>query len=123
MTVSPVTGAATCPGCGFVRALVDAETVPDRVSGAVAAVVELIGGAGDLAGRRPAPARWSVLEYGGHLRDVLLSLRERTLLAAIEEHPTGTPIHRDERVDLGFYHLDTRGEVCAELTLACGLYL
>jgi S-DNA-T family DNA segregation ATPase FtsK/SpoIIIE len=94
-----------------------------RVSAAVDGFVRVIADAGDRAGERPAPARWSVLEYGAHLRDVLLSLRERTLLACIEDHPTGSPIHRDERVDLGFYRLDAPRDVGNELDVAGRLFL
>ena len=80
----------------------------------------LLAGDPAVVAARPEPARWSALEYGAHLRDVLISLRERTLTASIEDHPTGAPIHRDERVDLGFYSLDDPATVAAELRAAAG---
>ncbi len=115
--------ARACGQCGFVRSEVGVADVAARVGSAVDGFVRVVTDAGARAEQRPSPTRWSVLEYGAHLRDVLLSLRERTLLASIEDHPTGTPIHRDERVDLGFYRLDSARDVCDELTGASRLYL
>lgn len=123
MANNPAESTRACEGCGFVRSEVGVDDVAARVQAAVDAFVRVVTDAGARAGERPTPTRWSVLEYGSHLRDVLVSLRERTLLAAIEDHPTGSPIHRDERVDLGFYRLDTPRDVCDELAAASRLYL
>jgi len=78
--------------------------------------------AGARVGVRPSPERWSILEYGGHLRDVLLSIRERVILASVVDVPTGTPIYRDERIDLGFYAEDTMQEVANELEVSTLLF-
>jgi hypothetical protein len=40
----------------------------------------------------------ALLEYAGHVRDILFVQRERVLLALVEEVPTFVPMHRDERV-------------------------
>lgn len=48
---------------------------------------------------RPAPNVWSQLEYGCHLRDVLLVQRERVLGARRASGAPCTPMGRDERVE------------------------
>jgi hypothetical protein len=72
---------------------------------------------------RPIPERWSILEYAAHTRDVLISIRERFVLASIVDGHIGTPIFRDERVDLGFYKLDTPEEVAEELQASSRLFV
>ena len=96
--------------------------VTERIGRAVSSFVEVMKEAGAKAAVRPIPARWTILEYGGHLRDVLLSIRERVILASIVDVPTGTPIYRDERIDLGFYAEDTVKEVTSELEMAALLF-
>ncbi|MGH9020034.1 MAG: DinB family protein [Acidimicrobiales bacterium] len=113
---------APCEVCGFVRRDVGGD-VSARVRAAVDGLVRVLRDNADVATRRPSPERWSALEYGAHVRDVLISLRERTLTASIEDRPTGQPIHRDERVDLGFYALDTVPDVARELADAASLLL
>ena len=49
--------------------------------------------------RVPTPTTWSPLEYGCHLRDVLLVQRERVLLARRTDRPEPEPMGRDERVE------------------------
>lgn len=115
--------ATACEVCGFEWAEVGAAEVPERVHAAVEAVVRVVRGAGSEAARRPSPERWSILEYAGHLRDVLLVQRERIITASILDTPTGLAMYRDDRVDLGFYRLDTPEEVAAELAVAAGLFV
>jgi hypothetical protein len=96
--------------------------VTERIGRAVSSFVEVMKVAGAKVAVRPLPERWTILEYGGHLRDVLLSIRERVILASIVDVPTGTPIYRDERIDLGFYAEDTAKEVMSELEMAALLF-
>lgn len=110
-----------CDGCGFVW---DGVNLKDAVSGISDTVTDFVGvieEAGEMATVRPAADRWSIVEYAGHLRDVFISLRERTILASIVDEPTGTPIHRDERVNLGFYSLDSLDDAADELGFAAGV--
>jgi hypothetical protein len=93
------------------------------MSTCVEAFVGVIDRAGVDVGTRPEPKRWSILEYGGHLRDVLLSIRERVVLASILDVPVGTPIFRDERVEIGFYAQDAASDVAVELQVATYLFL
>ena len=72
---------------------------------------------------RPAPDRWSILQYGGHMRDVFMSIRERIVRASIEDDSVGSPIYRDERVDLGFYKFDEPEDVAIELGAMSRLFV
>jgi hypothetical protein len=112
-----------CEQCGFRWSAVTAGEVPGRLRFATDAFVDVIELAGARANVRPSLERWSILEYGAHLRDVFISIRERVITASIEDEPTGAPIHRDERVSLGFYRLDTAADVASELRAASTLFI
>ncbi|HZA85726.1 MAG TPA: hypothetical protein VE466_02505, partial [Acidimicrobiales bacterium] len=83
-----------CDECGFIYDLGTAES-------AGAAIVD---GAGELATvlrdppanlrSRPEPQTWSPLEYGCHVRDVMLVQRERVLAARRMHRPTFQPMGR-----------------------------
>lgn len=122
MSATATPSSARCEGCGFEWEAVLLPEIPPRLIAVIAEFIGVIADAGEAAGERPSPERWSVLEYGGHLRDVLLSLRERVILASVTEVPTGTPIHRDERVDLGFYREDRPADLAEELVVATRLF-
>jgi DinB superfamily len=72
-------------------------------------------------GIRPAPGVWSPVEYGCHVRDVLLAQRERLLLALVEDQPTLVSIYRDERAELAQYSDETPAQVAGEITFAADL--
>ncbi len=113
----------TCEHCGFTWTNLSRAEVATRMSTTVEALVAIIATAGPSVERRPSAERWSILEYGGHLRDVLLSIRERIVLASILDVPVGTPIYRDERVNIGFYDQDAASDVVVELQVATFLFL
>ncbi|HEV2427736.1 MAG TPA: DinB family protein [Acidimicrobiales bacterium] len=119
----PADPGGRCPVCGFKRDLVEPADVAPRVSAAVDEFARLLSTDTVALTARPEPMRWSVLEYGSHLRDVLIALRERTLTAAVEDTPTGVPIHRDERVALGAYRLDDPATVAHELRTVAALFV
>lgn len=109
-----------CAGCGFEYDL----TLAD---GAGAAIVD---GAGDLAAeltaipdptRRPAERTWSPLEYGCHVRDVLLVQRERVLQARREDVPALAPMGREERVEHDGYATQSPTDVARQLNDAAAL--
>jgi hypothetical protein len=120
---SPASDVQTCARCGFSWEPLTRAEFAVRISAAVESFVEVIVRAGPNDARRPSADRWSVLEYGGHLRDVILSIRERIVLASILDVPVGTPIFRDERVDIGFYAQDAASDVLVELQVATYLFL
>jgi hypothetical protein len=93
------------------------------MSASIESFVDVIKKAGVTVSQRPGDERWSILEYGSHLRDVILSIRERVVLASILDVPVGTPIFRDERVDLGFYAQDAASDVAVELQVTTYLFL
>lgn len=64
---------------------------------------------------------WSPLEYGCHLRDVLLVQRER-VLAARTDRPDCSPMGRDERVLHDGYAEQEPGDVARQLTDAAQMY-
>lgn len=110
----------SCLGCGFAfgdRTLTDAVVDLPEVANAWAALLR----AGGPLEVRPAPDRWSPLEYGGHVRDVLLTLRDRVLHATVADGGVGTPIFRDERMDRGVGVCGTAVEVADDLVTAASL--
>ena len=88
-----------------------------RLTAASDAFVEVLTGAVERASRRPSPDRWSILEYAGHVRDVLISIRERIVLAVVVERPTGVAMNREERIDRGLYRHDGVEDVAEELVV------
>jgi hypothetical protein len=75
----------------------------------------------DSLTRRPAPGVWSPLEYGCHVRDVLLAQRERLFHALVEDEPSFVPIHREERAELARYADEAPDQVAAGIGFAAGL--
>jgi DinB superfamily len=71
---------------------------------------------------RPEPEVWSPLEYGCHLRDVLLAERERLVLALVSDGPHFDPLYRDERVALLRYADENPQRLADALVLAAQLF-
>ncbi len=111
-----------CDGCGFDYEL-------DRAEEAGGAIVDL---AGQLAGEleradvdvrtRRRPDLWSPLEYGCHVRDVLLVQRERVLTARRVDTPSFDPMAREERVELDGYAEQDPRDVARQLRDAAAMF-
>jgi hypothetical protein len=111
-----------CDECGFTYDLGTAD----------AASAAIVDGAGELAAvlrdppadlrSRPEPQTWSPLEYGCHVRDVMLVQRERVLAARRMDRPTFQPMGRDERVDHDGYAEQEPGDVARQLSDAAKLF-
>jgi hypothetical protein len=71
--------------------------------------------------RRPSADVWSAVEYGCHVRDVLLAQRERLFQALVEERPSFVPIYRDQRVVLARYGDERPDQVATQISFAAGL--
>jgi hypothetical protein len=112
-----------CEECGFVWESVRADEVPSRVLEAAARVAARTRSVDGDVTQRPSPQRWSVLEYAGHVRDVLVHLRDRVVIALVEDNPEFKPLYRDERVDLGLYARDTPAAVAGEVQMAAALFV
>lgn len=113
----------TCEICGFAWERVGDDEVVPRVQAATAAIAGLLRSDPDRAAERSRPDRWSPVEYAAHVRDVFLTLRDRTVLGIVEDEPHFSPLYRDERVDLGLYAGDTAVAVAPELEAAAAMYL
>jgi hypothetical protein len=112
----------TCAGCGFAydldRAPVAAEAI---VAGAHELATVLEDAGADLTTRR-RPEEWSPLEYGCHVRDVLLVQRERVLAARRTDTPEFAPMGRDERVEHDGYRHQIPADVARQLTDAAAMF-
>jgi hypothetical protein len=87
-----------CAACGFDYELDQAEHAGAAIVAGVDPLAEVLERTDvDLRTRRE-PDRWSPLEYGCHVRDVLLVQRERVLAACLTDTPSFDPMHRDGRV-------------------------
>jgi len=111
-----------CADCGFEYDL-DRHTVAGAaiVEGAAHLALVLHDDAADLRSRR-RPGTWSPLEYGCHVRDVLLVQRERVLSARRVERPTFDPMGRDERVEHDGYGEQDPADVARQVTDAARLF-
>jgi len=109
----------SCPTCGYVYEDVAPGEVAGRLRAASTEAGRVLKGADETAGRtRPEPEVWSALQYGCHLRDVLLVQRDRVVLAVVEDEPGFARMHREERVALCGYDAEPPGTVAAELAMA-----
>ncbi|MGH3489625.1 MAG: DinB family protein [Actinopolymorphaceae bacterium] len=111
-----------CTECGFSDDLDQAtEAGPSIRAGAADFATVLRRTDVDVA-TRPAPAVWSPLEYGCHLRDVLLVQRERVLQARRTHQPAPAPMGRDERADHDGYTDQDPADVARQLTDAALMF-
>lgn len=116
-----------CAECGFRYDEADAPTAAAdirRLAGEVATVLTaagLVTPDADLAGRR-RPELWSPVEYGCHLRDVLLVQRERVLQARRDNGFTCVTMGRDIRVEHEGYAEQDPADVARQLIDAAALF-
>jgi len=112
-----------CAACGFSFDLTDAESVGQLiVERAQSVVLALRSTPAAVVRTRPDAMTWSSLEYGCHLRDVLLVQRERVLLARRTDRPTPEPMGRDERVEHDGYEAQDPEDVARQLEDAAALF-
>jgi hypothetical protein len=88
-----------CAACGFDNELDEAPSAGPAIVAGVSQFVAVLREFGDDLRSRPSPEVWSPLEYGCHMRDVLLVQRERVLAARRLDRPSFDPMGRDERVE------------------------
>src|SRR5437660_2656837 len=102
--------------CGFHYEDVAAEDVAGRLPAIVDELCAALAGVpAALLRHRPEPAVWSPLEYCCHLRDVLITQRERVVRILVEDRPTVLPMHREERAGLLRYADEEPSRALAQL--------
>jgi hypothetical protein len=111
-----------CAECGFAWDAIGDEEIPPGIRRSTMAMADLLVEHGGTARARTLPDRWSALEYGCHVRDVLTNVRDRIVLALVEENPTPHPMFGTPRVDLGLYARDTPELTARDLVSAGDLF-
>ena len=115
-----------CSACGFTYDEADAPNAAEAIREGAARLAALLRSLPSSAvGARPAPEVWSPVEYGCHVRDVLLVQRERVLLALVSrpgEPPSLPPMSRDERVELEGYGSSSAEDVARQLQDGAALF-
>jgi hypothetical protein len=106
-----------CAECGYDYGSVRAADAPGQIRSAVDELVTVLSGADPAALARTPSGTWSVLEYAGHVRDVLVVQRERVLMARSKAGQATRPMARDERVRWGEYADCTAEQLRVELAL------
>jgi DinB superfamily len=110
-----------CADCGFTYDLNQSPTAAQDIPERVAEIAAILRDRDvDLISRR-RPGVWSPLEYGCHLRDVLLVQRERVLAARRMNRADCPPLGRDERVAHDGYAEQEPGDVARQLADAAQL--
>ncbi|MGH3432988.1 MAG: DinB family protein [Thermocrispum sp.] len=105
----------SCAECGYDYDLAAAEEAAEHIAVGAAEIALMLNAGGDLRERRQ-PAVWSPLEYGCHVRDVLLVQRERVLAALRMDTFVCVPMGRDERVEPDGYAEQDPLDVARQLT-------
>ncbi|HEY9293653.1 MAG TPA: DinB family protein [Microlunatus sp.] len=106
-----------CDDCGFSYASVGPGNAAATVRREADRLAEALTGTDPVAASRRPDQGWSALQYGGHVRDVLLAQRERLLSARLQPEFTIVAMGRDERVDWGEYEGLTADRAGAEIRL------
>jgi hypothetical protein len=111
-----------CADCDFNYDLKQASAAGDRIRELVAEVGALLLD-GEIDTRaRPRRDVWSSLEYGCHIRDVLLVQRERVLGARRVSGADCASMGREERVDHDGYNEQESADVARQLADAALLF-
>lgn len=111
-----------CTGCGFTYDLRSAPTAGEDIGSRVAEVVALLCDNTIDVRSRPQRDVWSPLEYGSHLRDMLLVQRERILAARRSSGVPCAPMGREERVEHEGYNEQHPEDVARQLIDAADLF-
>lgn len=111
-----------CRECGFAYDLRQAATAGDDVRARVAEVVTILCDNTIDIRSRPRDGVWSPLEYGCHLRDVLLVQRERVLAARRTNGADCVSMGREERTVHDGYNEQEPGTVARQLADAALLF-
>ena len=117
-----MTDGERCDVCGFEWDAVDPEDISGRVRSATSSFARTLLASPVESSIRPSEDRWSALEYGCHVRDVLFNLRDRLIFGAVDDEPVCHPMHGTPRVQLGLYSSDTPTVAAGDLDVAGELF-
>src|ERR1700726_1617492 len=106
-----------CPECGFDTQAFAVQAVPEMIMANAAAWQETLTGPGD-AQTRPAPGKWSGVEYGCHVRDVFRRFDQRLELMLSQDDPLFPNWDQDETAVADRYGEQDPAEVAAALRQA-----
>jgi hypothetical protein len=108
-----------CAECGYDYDALDRAAVLVAVPALAREHCSLLAaGAAERLRAHPRPASWSALEYGCHVRDMLVFQRERVILAQAEDTPAFVSMGRDERAVQERYNEQDPAVVARELAAA-----
>jgi hypothetical protein len=108
-----------CAECGYGYDALDRAAVLAAVPALVREHCSLLAAeAAERLRAHPRPASWSALEYGCHVRDVLVFQRERVILAQAEDTAAFVSMRRDERAVLERYNEQDPAAVAGDLAAA-----
>jgi hypothetical protein len=111
-----------CDECGFDFDMVPRDDIARRVKAGVREAADVVAGEPSISLLRPDADRWSAVEYTAHVRDVLLTIRDRLVIGLVEDNPGFKPLYRDERLSFGLYRRDTADDVAVELRAAGSMF-
>ena len=123
MTIEPDTKDWTwvlqrpCPECGLDTQGFPRDGVGAMIRDNAVAWHGLLTGPGDLR-RRPSPEKWSALEYGCHVRDVLRLYEQRLALMLSRDGPQFPNWDQDATAVADRYHEQDPATVARELATA-----
>jgi hypothetical protein len=106
-----------CPECGFDTSAFPREAVAGMLTTNASAWQEQLTGSGDVRSR-PAPDKWSALEYGCHVRDAFRLYDYRLDLMLTQDDPLFPNWDQDETAITGRYAEQDPAGVAAELDAA-----
>lgn len=110
-----------CPECGFDARTVDVAHIGDSIRANAETWSEVLGGDDAAVRTRSSPDRWSVLEYGAHVRDVYDLFRRRLRLMIDTDDPLFPNWDQDETAVASRYDLQDPATVAVELRAAAGV--
>jgi hypothetical protein len=126
MTIEPDTKDWTwvlqrpCPDCGLDTRSLPRDGIAGLTRATAAAWQDLLAGPGEHRAR-PAPGKWSALEYGCHVRDVLRLYDQRLSLMLIQEGPQFPNWDQDATAIADRYREQDPATVARDLATAAGV--
>jgi S-DNA-T family DNA segregation ATPase FtsK/SpoIIIE len=111
----------TCAECGFTYGATSRQDLAAGLRAAASAYAAQLAAGGPSLRQRTSPGQWSPLEYGCHVRDVLLMQRDRIYVALVEDEPSFKPMYRDERVAFDRYDTQSPSVVADQIAMAVDL--